>query len=41
MFRPKGYSTPQGYAGFLPDGRRMLFPTQDEYMDYLEELRAA
>ena len=38
MFRPKGYYTSQGYAGFLPDGRRIFFPTMGEYIDYLREL---
>ena len=28
MFNPKGYTTFQGYTGFLPDGRRICFPTQ-------------
>ena len=37
MFSPKGYFTGNGYTGFLPDGRRMAFPTQDEYLDYLAE----
>ena len=38
MFRPKGYSTSNGYIGFLPNGRRMVFPTQGEYLDFLAEL---
>lgn len=38
MFIPKGYSTGTGYTGFLPDGRRMTFPTQDEYLDFVAEL---
>ena len=41
MFIPKGYYTSQGYTGFLPDGSRMAFPTQEEYIDYVEELRGA
>lgn len=41
MFTPKGYYTAQGYTGFLPDGSRMAFPTQDEYLEYVEESRAA
>jgi len=41
MFTPKGYYTSQGYTGFLPDGSRMAFPTQDEYLDYVEETRDA
>lgn len=41
MFTPKGYYTSQGYTGFLPDGSRMFFPTQDEYLDYVEEARSA
>ena len=38
MFTPKGYYTHQGYTGFLPDGSRMVFPTQDEYLDFMDEL---
>lgn len=38
MFKPKGYYTSQGYTGFLPDGRRMSFPTMEEYIDFVEEL---
>lgn len=41
MFAPKGYHTSQGFTGFLPDGRRMAFPTQDEYLDYLREWQEA
>ena len=37
MFTPKGYYTHQGYTGFRPDGSRMAFPTQAEYLDYIEE----
>ena len=38
MFRPSGYTTNQGFIGFMPDGSRMFFPTSDEYYDYIEEL---
>jgi hypothetical protein len=38
MFRPGGYTTNQGFIGFMPDGSRMFFPTSDEYYDYIEEL---
>jgi len=38
MFRPHGYLTNQGYIGFLPDGRHMLFSTEKEYMEYLSEI---
>lgn len=41
MFIPRGYYTSQGYTGFLPDGSRMAFPTQEEYIDYVEELHSA
>ena len=41
MFKPKGYFTDGGYIGFLPDRRKLYFPTYDEYMDYLEEDDAA
>ena len=35
---PYGYLVEQGFIGILPDGRKMLFPTQDEYIEYLSEL---
>ena len=38
-FIARGYYTGQGYTGFLPDGSRMAFPTQAEYLDYVEALR--
>lgn len=38
MFRPCGYTTKQGFVGLLPDGRRMLFPTSSEYLEYIEEV---
>ena len=38
MFNPKGYYTNHGYTGFLPDGRRISFPTLDEYIDYVREI---
>ena len=37
MFIPKGYYTSQGYTGYLPDGSRMFFPTQAEYLDYVDQ----
>ena len=41
MFNPKGYYTSQGYTGFLPDGRRIAFPTQDEYLNFVREWQEA
>ena len=38
MFIPKGFYTSQGYVGFLPDGSRMIFPTSEEYAEYVREL---
>ena len=38
MFTRKGYTTCQGYIGFLPNGQKMVFPTQDEYLNFVEEL---
>ena len=40
MFTPKGYFTSDGYVGFLPDGSRLVFPTNDEYLEYVEEAAA-
>ena len=37
-FIPKGYFVGQGFFGFLPDDRKMLFPTQEEYFEYFSEL---
>ena len=34
---PSGYYTQDGYVGFLPDGRYMIFPTDKEYQEYLLE----
>lgn len=33
----QGYYTHYGYMGFVR-GERMLFATEDEYIEYLEEL---
>ena len=35
MFNPKGYYAGSSYVGFLPDGHRMRFPTEQEYLDYI------
>ncbi len=40
-FHPKGYFTNDGYVGFLPDGRRVYFPTYSEYLEYIAEEDAA
>ncbi len=40
-FHPKGYFTNDGYVGFLPDGRRVYFPTYSEYLEYIAEEAAA
>ena len=32
----KGYSISDGYMGFV-DGRYMLFASEEEYQEYLEE----
>ena len=32
----KGYYVPYGYVGFV-DGKRMIFATEEEYKEYLEE----
>lgn len=33
----KGYNTPSGYMG-LVNGEYMLFATEEDYKEYLEEL---
>ena len=32
----KGYQTPEGYMG-LVDGRYMLFASEEDYREYLED----
>ena len=36
-FQPKGFFTSDGYVGFLPDGRRLSFPTLDEYLEFISD----
>lgn len=38
MFRPTGYTTNQGFIGFLPNGSKMFFPTSNEYFEYVDDL---
>ena len=38
MFKPRGYTTAQGFIGFLADGGKMYFPTASEYYEYIEEI---
>ena len=40
-FRPKGFFTSDGYVGFLPDGRRLSFPTCEEYLEFIFDDDAA
>ena len=35
---PYGYYTQSGYRGLLPNGRWMLFVSDEEYIEYLEEM---
>lgn len=37
MAEPKGYPVPAGYIGILEDGTKMLFPTEDEYLERINE----
>lgn len=37
-FSPKGFYIGSSYVGFLPDGSKLLFPTEEEYIEYVEEL---
>ena len=41
MFTPRGFYTSNGYVGVPPDGSRIMFPTYDEYLDYVSEMIAA
>lgn len=36
-FIPHGYVVQSGYIGFLKDGTKMLFETEDAYKDYINE----
>ncbi len=44
-FEPKGYLTDKGYVGFLPlekdkgRERKMLFETEQEYIDFIKNLK--
>ena len=38
MFRPCGYTTGQGFIGFLPNDGKMFFPTAAEYYEYIEDM---
>ena len=40
-FRPQGFFTNDGYVGFLPDGRRLSFPTYEEYLEFIADDDAA
>ena len=40
-FQPKGFFTYDGYVGFLPDGRRLSFPTYSEYLEFISDEDAA
>jgi len=37
MFRPKGYYVGSSYVGFLPGNVKMVFPTEQEYLDYIRQ----
>ena len=41
MFRARGFYTSNGYVSLLPDGSRIMFTTNDEYLDYISEMLAA
>lgn len=34
---PKGFHAGSCYIGFLPGNKKMLFPTEEEYIEYLQE----
>lgn len=38
---PAGYHTSSGYVGILPNGKKMLFATDQDYYEYVEEADAA
>lgn len=36
-FSPKGFYAGATYIGFLPGNKRMVFPTEQEYMDFIRD----
>ena len=42
-FEPKGYLTDKGYVGYLPGNKYqgILFDTEQEYVDWIRELKRA
>ena len=38
MDRPRGYYTSQNYIGYLPGNTKMPFATEEEYMEYYNDL---
>lgn len=36
--KPYGYPVSSGYFGMLKDGTWRLFPTENEYLEYIEEV---
>jgi len=39
--RPYGYCVSNGYLGLVEDGTCILFPTELEYLEYLEDLNSS
>lgn len=37
MYEPYGYLVPGGYIGYI-DGKKMLYPTEGEYLEVISEL---
>lgn len=37
MDKPKGYYTASCYVGFLPGNIKMVFATEEEYMEYISD----
>ena len=37
MTELKGYPVPSGYIGILEDGSKMLFETEEAYIEYMKE----
>ena len=41
MANLSGYPVPAGYIGILEDGTKMLFPTEEEYVEHMKEKEAS
>jgi len=36
-FYPRGFHTSYGYIGLLSGNKKIMFPTEQEYLDYISD----